>query len=208
MIKRIIAGFATVAIFLLPSVAAADSCSLGAVLPPCSCSGNCFWSDFIVLAVNIAQFLLSLLFAATMFMVFLSGLGMLTSHGNAEKIEQAKSWFGAAIKGMFIVLLAWLLVGFVITALTGAKGLFPELSGGGRITPLNWYQVNVTDGCYPYSRQEYGGYTCTDTGNGSQWTDIERQTYCFSNGKCASKPDPNFICCDARKQTPFGQHKQ
>lgn len=212
LLRPVLTGLTMTIVFLLPISALADSCSLGAILPACACSGNCFWSDFLVLAINVAQFLLSLLFAATFFMVFQAGFGMVTAGGNAEKIEGAKSWFGAAIRGMFIVLLSWLLVGFVITALTSGKGLFPNFNndqGIQRITPLNWYRVEETPNCYPYSLPEYGSYRCTDARRENQWTDIQRQTYCFSNGKCTEQPDNQyFICCNEGKDVPFGQRRK
>ncbi|MBI2426511.1 MAG: hypothetical protein HYV34_01565 [Candidatus Kerfeldbacteria bacterium] len=203
-----------------PTPVRADSCvDLGPLIPPCACGGNCFLSDFIVLAIQISKYLLSLLFAAGVFMVFEAGFSFMTAAGSSEKIEGAKTWFRNAIFGVIIVLVAWLLVGTIVFFLAGntklfASGMLVQNKSGEivpiKANPLNWWQIEGTSQCTPL---ESRGYACMDpredmydsSTNRDGWREEEIQRYCFSNGKCTEQPDNKwFRCCtDTERKASF-----
>lgn len=207
------------ALIFAPTVARADSCDLGFFIPDCACGGNCFLSDFIVLAINISKYLLSILLAAGLFMVFQAGFSFITAGGSSEKIESAKTWFRNAIFGVVIVLVAWLLVGTIVFFLAGntklfASGMLVQNKNGEivpiDVNPLNWWQIESTLECTPL---ETRGYTCMDPTedtysdtNLEGWSQEEMQRNCFSNGKCNNieiidnkevdhSKNENYRCC-------------
>lgn len=100
-------------------------------LVPCGLgdSADCTLCHLVIGFKNIYEYLLEVLFAATMLVVVIAGIMYLVSSGNKTMMDKAKSALTYAITAVVIALLAWL----VINAILNAFGFRHPLGG-------KWYE--------------------------------------------------------------------
>lgn len=106
-----------------------EPCRIGAQ-PNVNCSQpdqtncRCTITDLVTVGVNIAYLILGLIGTLALLMFVYGGIMFLISSGNQEKVTKAKSILVNAVIGIVIVFSAWLIVNFIIVALTqGQAGL-------------------------------------------------------------------------------------
>lgn len=73
--------------------------------------------SFIVLAINISQYILGIVGSLTLLMFIVGGFQFMTSTGSPEKVSKAKKTITAAIVGLLIVFSSWLIINFVVESL-------------------------------------------------------------------------------------------
>jgi hypothetical protein len=121
--KNIILFFVLSNVFLIGN-------STGAVEPAgllirvssdCVNRGNCTFMDLMKVVFEIADFIVG--FIAILALVFLvvGGAMLLFSGGSQEYIDRGKRIIKASIIGVVLVLTAWIIVNFMVVALTGSK---------------------------------------------------------------------------------------
>jgi hypothetical protein len=126
---RIVLATVAAAALLLPTLAAAQT--LGPLIPP-SCltqqrfqdgkplpRQECGLPEMVELAVNASRLMLGLLGSVTFLVFIYGGFTWLTAGGNTERVRQGRKIFEGAIVGLVIVLSSWVIINFVIAALTG-----------------------------------------------------------------------------------------
>lgn len=131
------------AIWLTPRLVFAQAVKQIWPLIPANCLGaarQCGLSDMVQVAVNLAGIMLGLLGSVTFLIFIYGGLTWLTAAGNAERISRGRKVFEGALVGLVIVLSSWVIINFIIAALTGkAPGepviLFPN-QGKNEIAPF------------------------------------------------------------------------
>lgn len=190
-----IVGIIVSVLLIFPIATVQADCNPGAILPPCTCSGQCYLNDFLALASRLAQYGLGLLSIVVLFFVIQGGFSLMTAMGNPEKIEAGKKLLGGTFRGVAIVLLAWAIVNTLIFFLTGNNsGLL--FSGTGN----PWWHFEETPlpgGCEPRAFVQEGKLMrqpqkCENTADWSEPT--KKDKHCFSFGRCAG--NENIICCD------------
>lgn len=97
---------------------------------PCSCTEGgpegCGLNQVLQTIVNVSKLILAVTGAAAILMFSYGGVMFIIAAGNQEKIQQGKDALKAATIGIVIVLTAWLIVNFTISAITQG-----EVTGGG-----------------------------------------------------------------------------
>lgn len=99
--------------------------------PPCGLN------EMVLIAINISKIILATLGSATLVVVIYGGFVWLTSAGNSQRVEHGKKVFEGALIGFAVVLGSWLIINFIIAALTGqspagpAQLFFNQKAGGG-----------------------------------------------------------------------------
>jgi hypothetical protein len=71
---------------------------------------------------RIFKIVLSVLGLVALIIVIVAGIQWMTSGGNPEKIKKAKALLSAALIGLLIIILAYVLVSFIVNQLTGVTG--------------------------------------------------------------------------------------
>lgn len=95
-------------------------------IPECAFSGTCrSTSDLVILLINIAKFLFSLIGVVAFAAFIYGGFMMIFSFGNSEKVGQGKDAMVAAVVGLVIAFGAYLIINFILNAL----GVVPEFKG-------------------------------------------------------------------------------
>jgi hypothetical protein len=87
---------------------------------PAEYTGNCGAyevDDFIILAVNVAKWILGIVGSLSLLMFIYGGLTFLISAGSSDKITKAKGIIIAAVIGLIIVFSSWLIIRFVMQSL-------------------------------------------------------------------------------------------
>lgn len=80
----------------------------------CAYCGNCGLDDFLLIGVNIFNYILGVVGSLMLLMFIIGGAYLLTSGGSSEKIEKGKKYLVNAIIGGIIVFGAFNLVNFLI----------------------------------------------------------------------------------------------
>lgn len=107
--KKLIAGFLTVAAVALPLVATAQITNRE--------WGTTFGmntADLESTVIKIIQWVLGFLGLIAVIMILIGGFYWMTAGGNEEKVASAKKIISAAVIGLIVVLLAWAIVTFVV----------------------------------------------------------------------------------------------
>jgi hypothetical protein len=84
-------------------------------------SDACQLSDLFYGIVTVVNFLIGSATLLTIGYILFGGLKMVWARGNEETIRDAKSTIFHAIEGLIIVLLAYLIVNFTLSVLTGGS---------------------------------------------------------------------------------------
>lgn len=89
------------------------------------CGGNCQLNDFLVLGVNLINYMLAISGSLALLFFVWGGFRMLLSGGNSDAVEKGKSAVTSAAIGILIVLASWMIVNFTYTTLIekNSKGL-------------------------------------------------------------------------------------
>src|SRR3989338_4101272 len=117
---------------------AATACSLppapgplGYLIPPACLQAQskecppCGLPEMIQIAVNLSRILLATLGSVTILIVIYGGFVWLTSAGSAERIQKGKKIFEGALIGFVVVVASWVIINFVVAALTGQSPAAP-----------------------------------------------------------------------------------
>ena len=123
-------------------MSAAPVLALESLVPP-ACRGSqvganvndCGVSQMIEVLINVTNIILELTGAVALAVFIYGGVMWIIAAGNDERVKQGKEALKAAVIGIILILTSWLIVNFVIYALTGQ---------GGDIGPMNifgqhWY---------------------------------------------------------------------
>lgn len=87
-------------------------------IPECAFSGTCrSTSDLVILLINIAKFLFSLIGVVAFAAFIYGGFMMIFSFGSSEKVSQGKDAMVAAVVGLVIAFGAYLIINFILNAL-------------------------------------------------------------------------------------------
>ncbi len=106
-----------VAIFALPASAALVNC--GGYDANTNAQKPCEIGDLVQTVVNLINFLLAWAWIVAMFFILWAAYGMIGSSGNEEEVTKAKTTFKNAVLGLFLVMAMFLLINWVVAALTG-----------------------------------------------------------------------------------------
>lgn len=79
--------------------------------------GECTTADFVIVAMNVANFLLGIIAALALLFFIVAGIKMVISQGNSEQISSAKSMMLNSVIGIVIALCSFLIVRFVQDAI-------------------------------------------------------------------------------------------
>lgn len=79
--------------------------------------GNYELNDFMLLAVNIARWILGIVGSLSLVMFIYGGFMFLISGGSADSVQKAKKIILAAVIGLIIVFCSWLIIRFVLKTL-------------------------------------------------------------------------------------------
>ena len=97
------------------------------------CSGaDCGLNDLISTAVKIANWLLGIAGSLTLLMFVYGGTMLLISGGSSERVAKGKTILTNSVIGLVIILLSFLIIGFVF------KALGVDVSGTGW-SKINWF---------------------------------------------------------------------
>jgi hypothetical protein len=117
-----------IGILLFPDTATAQGILDGV------CSGiECSGCDIAVIANSFISWLIGAVMVLFAVLMVIAGFGLVTSGGNPDALNTAKSKFTNAIIGLIIVLSAWLIVDTLMKALVGDSG---QVSGN-----LAWSEI-------------------------------------------------------------------
>jgi len=91
---------------------------------------RCGFNDFIQLFINLASYGLGVLAVLGVAVIIWGGFGFLLAMGSQEKIKEAKQTIWGGILGTFIVLIAFVMVNWIVSMVTGTGPvLFAGKSG-------------------------------------------------------------------------------
>jgi len=95
---------------------------VSAGLVPCGGAGQsaCTLCDLFVLADNIIDFLVTVSFALAGLMIAFGGILFVAGAGNPGQIQRAKGTITAALIGIIIVLVAWVVIDTILVVLAGS----------------------------------------------------------------------------------------
>lgn len=114
-IKKIIAHFLTVFVFLIPIFVFADGGGLGGLVP---CSGpDCTYEHFLLLLENVIMFLIKLGVAFSAIIFAYAGWLYMTSGGDEGKVKQAHEMLTKVLWGFLFALGAYLIVQLITKGL-------------------------------------------------------------------------------------------
>ncbi len=89
----------------------------GLVPVPTGEDGNYQINDFIVLAINISNWIMGMVGSLSLIMFIYGGFMFLVSGGASDKIQEAKKIIVAAVIGLIIVFTSFLIIKFVLGTL-------------------------------------------------------------------------------------------
>ena len=83
--------------------------------------GSCGINEIIQLLINITRLMFGVMGSAALLMFTYGGLLWIISMGKGHEVEKAKGIILNSIYGIAIILCAWVIVNFVVLALSGGK---------------------------------------------------------------------------------------
>lgn len=95
---------------------------LSNILPDCAFSGTCDnINDLLVLLVNAAKFLFTIIGTVAFVMFVYGGFTMVMSMGNSDKVKQGREALVAAVVGLIVAFSAYILIDFVLDAIQASN---------------------------------------------------------------------------------------
>lgn len=82
----------------------------------------CKFTDLVILLVRVINYLMGVAAIVAMYYLLLSGFNLITSLGNPEKIEKAKTGISNAVVGFGMVILSFVFVNLLVNSLFGETG--------------------------------------------------------------------------------------
>ena len=85
-------------------------------LVPCGGQGQnpCTWCHLMQLAKNIINFMMYIVFPLTAIMIVVGGIMIMTAGGSTERVAKGREIVTAAVVGLLIALLSWLIIDTII----------------------------------------------------------------------------------------------
>lgn len=143
--------------------------------------GNYELNDFLVLAVNLSQWILGIVGSLALLMFVYGGLTFVLSGGSAQAVDKGKKILIGAVIGLVIVFTSWTIIKFSMLALglnwNGTSAVPTEISPG--INPAQ------DAGC---TAKASDGYSCVDNPSTTVYDCI--------TGLCGG--DATRKCCKAK----------
>lgn len=94
-------------------------------------TGNYELNDFVQVGVNVTKIILGTVGSLSLLMFVYGGVMMLISAGNSDQVSKAKGIIMAAIIGLVIVFVSYIIVSFVISALGAQNNAVGNWNSGG-----------------------------------------------------------------------------
>lgn len=94
-------------------------------------TGNYELNDFVQVGVNVTKIILGTVGSLSLLMFVYGGVMMLISAGNSDQVSKAKGIIMAAIIGLVIVFVSYIIVSFVISALGAQNTAVGNWNSGG-----------------------------------------------------------------------------
>jgi len=130
-LKKIVFGALLVFVLSLSAlpVSAANQCipkpSEGAFFKDltdgCISCGDCKTCDIIQLFINVANIILGFTGAAALLMFIIGGIMMITSYGHEEWVKNGKNTIIAAMSGIIVIMISWIVMNALIMGITNNK---------------------------------------------------------------------------------------
>ncbi len=97
------------------------SVAQAAGLVPCGGEGQdpCTWCHLMQLVKNVINFLMYIVFPLAAIMIVVGGIMIMTAGGSTERVAKGKEIVTAAVVGLLIALLSWLIIDTIIKILAG-----------------------------------------------------------------------------------------
>ncbi|MDD5031554.1 MAG: pilin [Patescibacteria group bacterium] len=96
-------------------------------------TGNYELNDFVLLLVNVSQWILGIVGSLALLMFIYGGLMFIISSGSSEKVTQAKEIIVGAVIGLVVVFTSYMIIQFTM----GALGIEKAKEGGWAVT--SWF---------------------------------------------------------------------
>jgi hypothetical protein len=92
------------------------SSAQAAGLVPCGGEGQnpCTWCHLMQLIKNVINFLMYIVFPLAAIMIVVGGIMIMTAGGSTERVAKGKEIVTAAVVGLLIALLSWLIIDTII----------------------------------------------------------------------------------------------
>ncbi len=103
---------------IVPIATGEPSCSQG----DATACGDYQVSDFVVLAIKVANLILGLVGSLTLIMFIYGGVTFLISAGSSDKVAQAKKIIIASVIGLLIVFSSWLIIKYTTETIGVTNG--------------------------------------------------------------------------------------
>ena len=94
-------------------------------------TGDYELNDFVQVGVNVTKIILGTVGSLSLLMFVYGGVMMLISAGNSDQVSKAKGIIMAAIIGLVIVFVSYIIVSFVISALGAQNNAVGNWNSGG-----------------------------------------------------------------------------
>ena len=94
-------------------------------------TGNYELNDFVQVGVNVTKIILGTVGSLSLLMFVYGGVMMLISAGNSDQVSKAKGIIMAAIIGLVIVFVSYIIISFVISALGAQNTAVGNWNSGG-----------------------------------------------------------------------------
>ena len=88
----------------------------------CRQCGYCELNDFVIIAINISQWILGIVGSLALLFFIYGGITMIISAGSSEKVQEGKTILQNAIIGLVIVFVSWTVINFVYNAFVRTEG--------------------------------------------------------------------------------------
>ena len=95
-----------------------------AAIVPCA-PGKCTWCDLMQLIKNVIDFLMYLVIPLSVIMIVIGGIIIMTAAGSTQRVSQGKEIATAALVGLLIALLSWIIIDTTLKIISTA----PQGSG-------------------------------------------------------------------------------
>lgn len=101
----------------------------------CAPIAKCGLNGILQTIINIAQLIFALTGSAALLMFAYGGVMFILAAGNQERVSKAKEILKAAVIGLVIIFGSWLIINFVVSALTGGA-----VTGGKLFGSQDWFK--------------------------------------------------------------------
>lgn len=85
----------------------------------CTVSGNCTFTDLMMVVINVSEWILAIAGIAALLFLILGGANLLISGGSEQVVSRGKKMITGSVIGLVVILTAWIFVNLAIVAVTG-----------------------------------------------------------------------------------------